>query len=144
MADVAQITQRVLDVSRVYQEVAGALLNRAETLRAAKRLDAANFNTVHEAYESILAHAADMLVELDDELATRLDKSLAGVEKATAGLKQSETQIAKAAKIVQVAATVLDAAAAVAIFVAAPSVGGAEAAAKTIAGAVTAATAKNA
>jgi hypothetical protein len=68
MADVVQIAQGVLDLSRAYQEVAGALLGQAQALRSANRLDDGSFKTIRKAYESILAHASDMLVDVDDDL----------------------------------------------------------------------------
>jgi hypothetical protein len=55
--------------------VAGLLLNQAQVLRSAKKLDDAGFESVHVACQHILARASDMLVTLDDALAQRLAAS---------------------------------------------------------------------
>jgi hypothetical protein len=135
MADTQELTERMFALSRAYRKVAGDVLDRAHMLRQLGQIDDAAFASVKTAYRRIIASASDMLTDLDDALAAELDVPLKSVEAATSRLKAAQARIEQAGAIVDISIKVAGAAGAVAIFVAAPNMASAQAAAGAIAAA---------
>jgi hypothetical protein len=111
-------------------------LNRAQILRNQGAIGDKEFESVRKAYSSIIAKASDMLVELDDDLASQLDAPLKTIETATADLKANDAKIAAVGAIIDAAIKCVGAVAAVAVFIAAPTVAAAGSAAAAIGGVV--------
>jgi hypothetical protein len=132
MATTEEVTERLFALSRAYRKVAGDLLDRAHQLRQLGQLDDATFASVKTAYRRIISAASDMLTDLDAALAAELDAPLASVEAATLRLKTAQARIGLASAVVDVSIKVAGAAGAVAIFVAAPNLAAAQAAAGAI------------
>ena len=98
-------------VSASYRLVAGRVLNRANELLAAKKINNEDYNKASLVYLSLIQKAIDINMAAAHALALNLDVHLDAIEAATKRLGEVSERLAKTAKIVDLSGKIVAAAA---------------------------------